>query len=175
MTGTDQQRLERLESLVSIRQLKSRYCRYIDTKQWEALRGLFTADARFEGFGSAPDGADVQTFVSGVAARLADAVSVHHCHTPEITLLSEDRARGVWAMQDHLQWPRAIALKEAPHASGFQGFGHYEEEYLREAGQWRMHRLRLTRLRIDPLPAATRFPEPASLRCHDPRWLEALP
>ncbi|HTZ23833.1 MAG TPA: nuclear transport factor 2 family protein, partial [Streptosporangiaceae bacterium] len=32
----------------------------------------------------------------------------------------------------------------------FQGFGHYHEEYRRDGdGQWRISRLRLSRLRVD--------------------------
>lgn len=164
---------EKVEALEAIRSLKARYCRYIDTKQWDRLRGLFGRSARFEGFGSAPDGADADAFVAGVSARLAKAVSVHHCHTPEIVFLAPDRARGVWAMQDHLEWPEAIRLKEAPEVRGFIGFGHYEEAYVREDGTWKMDFLRLTRLRIDPLPLDVAFPDPTALRRASPDWLDA--
>ena len=69
----------------SITQLKARHCCFIDTKQWDGLRGeLFSADARFDGFGSAPSGADVDTFVRGVANRLQDSISIHQCHMPEM-------------------------------------------------------------------------------------------
>jgi hypothetical protein len=163
---------EKLGALEDIRALKARYCRYIDTKQWDRLRGLFSADARFEGFGSAPDGSDADAFVRGVSTRLKDAVSIHHCHTPDIVFFGPSRARGVWAMQDHLEWPQPIRLKEAPEARGFVGFGHYEEEYVREAGAWKMHLLRLTRLRIDPLPTGGNFPDAAGLRLASPRWLD---
>jgi hypothetical protein len=172
MTASDLPPLERLEALEQIRTLKARYCRFIDTKQWQALRGLFSSGARFEGFGSAPDGSDADAFVAGVSSRLAQAVSTHHCHTPEIVLLTPTRARGVWAMQDHLQWPHAIALRELPDATGFVGSGHYEEEYVREEGQWKMAFLRLSRLRIDPLPAGTAFPAGGAGRAPDARWLD---
>lgn len=164
--------LQRLLDLEDIRALKARYCWSIDTKQWDALRALFAPDARFEGFGSAPDGADAETFVGGVSSRLARAISVHHCHTPEFVFLDADRVRGVWAMQDHLEWPEPIALKEAPEALGFIGYGHYEEEYRRVDGQWRMSFLRLSRLRIDPLPVA-RAAQPATLRAARTDWLKA--
>ncbi|MBV8983791.1 MAG: nuclear transport factor 2 family protein, partial [Acidimicrobiia bacterium] len=39
---------------------------------------------------------------------------------------------------------------EHPSAS-FRGYGHYNEEYVREDGGWRIRRLVLTRLRVDPL------------------------
>lgn len=163
---------DRSEALEAIHSLKARYCRYIDTKQWEGLRSLFSADARFEGFGSAPDGADADAFVAGVSQRLREAVSIHHCHMPEIVFLSADRARGVWAMNDHLEWPEPLQLKEAPEARGFVGYGHYEEEYAREQGVWKMVFLRLTRLRIDPLNAVGAFPNTAALRRASPDWLD---
>lgn len=164
--------LDRLLAHNEILELKARYCRYIDTKQWAALRDLFSPQARFEGFGSAPDGCDADRFVQGVSQRLSNAVSIHHCHMPEIVFLDRDTARGVWAMADHLEWPEPIALREAPDACGFVGYGHYEEEYRRIDGRWYMHFLRLTRLRVDDLspgPAARRS---ASLRAASTDWLE---
>ena len=143
--------LHRLIDLEAIHSLRSRYCRAIDTKDWGLLRSLFTADATFEGFGSAPDGSDVDAFVSGVSKRLANAISIHHCHMPEVIFLSDTHARGVWAMQDVLEWPEPIALKEAPMAKGFMGFGHYCEEYKKVDGIWSVNFLRLSRLRIDPI------------------------
>lgn len=166
---------ERFEALEAIQSLKARYCRFIDTKQWAGLRSLFSANARFEGFGSAPDGADADAFVAGVSARLREAVSVHHCHMPEIVFFGPERARGVWAMQDHLEWPQPLQLKEAPEARGFVGYGHYEEAYVRENGVWKMDFLRLTRLRIDPLPTGGVFPNAAALRRASPDWLDKTP
>ncbi len=55
-------------------------------------------------------------------------------------------------MMDYLEWPTKINLAEAPAARAYYGFGHYEEEYRKIAGNWKMYRLRLTRLRTVPLP-----------------------
>ncbi|CAM9917774.1 unnamed protein product, partial [Phaeothamnion confervicola] len=62
--------LDYLLCVDAIRQTKARYCRYIDTKQWERLSSIFTSDCHFEGLGSAPPGADVAMFVQGVSSRL---------------------------------------------------------------------------------------------------------
>jgi hypothetical protein len=145
--------LHNLLSLERIRQVKARYCRYIDTKQWQRLPSLFADDCRFEGLGSAPAGADVATFVSGVSTRLNNTISVHHCHMPEITLTSATSARGIWAMEDYVEWQDGSTVKETPGHRGFYGFGHYEEEYRIDAGEWKISFLRLTRLRIDAVPA----------------------
>ena len=163
--------LRRLLDLEAIRQLKARYCRYVDTKQWDRLATLFTSDTRFEGFGSAPTGAGPDDFIRGISGRLANAVSIHHCHTPEIVFTGPDSARGVWAMMDLLQFPPGQSPREAPGRRGFRAYGHYEEAYRRDGGVWRFCFLRLTRLRIDPLPDD--HPEPrADLLAASPDWLD---
>src|SRR5215470_1823207 len=96
----EQSDVQRLLDLEQIRQLKAKYCRSIDTKQWQLLRSLFTDGARFEGFRAAPTG----------------AISVHHCHTPEIVFTDDSTARGIWAMMDYLEWPAPVNLPEAPEA-----------------------------------------------------------
>lgn len=145
-----------IHAMEQIRQLKARYCRFVDTKQWLRLKELFTVDARFEGLGSAPAGCDRDAFIAGVASRLEACISVHHCHTPEIRLTGPDAARAIWAMCDYLEWPEPLPLREAPGRKGFTGYGYYEEAYRREGGAaggiWKIAFLRLVRLRVDPLP-----------------------
>ena len=76
-------------------------------------------------------------------AAVASLVSVHLGCMPEITIRSESRAEGVWAMIDRLK----------PTGSGpfteMIGWGHYHETYERIDGEWRIKTLRLTTLRVD--------------------------
>ena len=160
-----------LHDIQQIHSLKARYCRYLDTKQWSRLHELFCADARFDGFGSAPPGSNVETFIKGVSSRLRDCKSVHHCHMPELRFLDNTIARGVWAMMDYVEWPPGVNPKEAPESRGFYGYGHYEEEYRREGDTWRVAIMRLTRLRIDPLPADHSAPRKGMLSA-TPSWLD---
>jgi hypothetical protein len=161
---------QRLADLEAIRRLRARYCRYIDTKQWTRLRALFADDARFEGFASAPSGSGPDTFVAGVSARLGDAISVHQCFMPDIVFVDADHARGVWAMTDYLEWPATGRVPGAPNARGLTGYGHYEEAYRRVGDAWRFAFLRLTRLRIVPLPDDHPHPAGEALRA-SPEWL----
>ncbi len=117
---------EALTDMEKIKLLKARYCRFVDTKRWQDLRGLFTENARFEGLGSVPSGADLTTFINGISSRFRDATSVHHCHMPEIALTGRDTARGIWAMMDYVQWPEGFEVREVPGHPGFYGYGHYE-------------------------------------------------
>ena len=138
------------ESIEAIKQLKARYFRLMDTKQWDAYRQVFTDDMAFY-FESqdAPIATSGDEFVAFVRSRLATALTVHHGHMPEIELTSPDSARGVWAMSDWVDDP--------DQHRAFQGFGHYHEEYRRgEDGRWRISRLRLSRLRVDAVaPSAS--------------------
>lgn len=137
----------------AIRRLKAAYCRFVDTKQWDRLADLFTPDARFEGFGSVPDGAGPADFVAGVEAFLGTALSIHHVHTPEIELTGPDAARAIWPMMDYVDLHPDGPPADAEARRGWIGWGYYEEAYVRVAGAWRVSELRLVRQRMDPLAA----------------------
>lgn len=161
---------DRLSDLEAIKRLKAEYCRFVDTKQWDRLAALFAEETIFDGFGSAPTGSTATDFIKGISHRLAGAVTIHHVCNPEIGFLGPDRARGIWAMTDLVELAAGMRPKEAPDSRGFRGYGHYQEEYRRDGGRWKFCFLRLTRLRLDPLPAD--FPPMRSdLLAADPDWL----
>lgn len=162
--------IDDLLAIEQIKQLKTRYCRYVDTKQWDPLRALFTADVRFEGLGSAPRGATLDMFVTGISTRFREAVSIHYCPNADILLTGANTARGIWSMMDYVQWPAGFSPREAPSARGFRGYGHYEEEYRRVEGTWKIAFLRLTRIRIDPVGPGEAEPLPGLLAL-SPDWL----
>lgn len=163
--------LDYLLCVDAIRQTKAKYCRYIDTKQWDRLSSIFATDCRFEGLGSAPPGADVATFVKGVSTRLANTISVHHCHMQETVMTGPDSARVIWAMEDFVEWTDGAEVKETPGSKGFFGYGHYEEEYRRVNGEWKISFLRLTRLRLDPVLSDAPAPRMGQ-RQATPDWLD---
>ncbi len=144
--------IERLLDFEHVKRLKAEYCRFVDTKQWARLRALFTEDVVFDGFGSAPSGSTLDTFISGISSRLADAVTVHHCHMPEIEFIAPGRVRVVWAMMDIVELFGDRSPREAPGHRGFIGLGHYEDEYRKIDGEWKIAYTRLSRLRLDPMP-----------------------
>jgi hypothetical protein len=138
--------LQQLLDIEAIKQLKARYFRLMDTKQWDAWGDVFTADARME----VPE-ADLeldgrQAVVEKVSSVLAGTVTTHHGHMPEIEITGPDTARGTWAMFDYVEWTGKDGTR-----AGLRGFGHYLEEYVREDGEWRIAKTRLERLRVDPL------------------------
>ena len=134
------------EDLEAIRQLKARYCRFLDTRDVEAWRGIFAPDLTVLLDGAvSTGGADPQTgppiegvddFVPMVIGTLEGVATVHHCHTPELTLTSSTTATGIWAMEDLLFFPDGTHL---------HGAGHYHETYEKCDGRWRIKSLHLTR------------------------------
>jgi hypothetical protein len=123
----------------AIRQLKARYFRSMDMKDWDGLAACFTEDleADFrEGPGMLAYGRD--NYIEQISVILADATTIHHGHMPEIIILDEKSARGIWAMDDIVILP-GLQL---------QGWGHYHELYRKENNAWRIAKIRLTRLRL---------------------------
>jgi len=138
--------LQRLSDIEEIKRLKARYFRCLDQKKWDewgqvfargALMELPEADMTVEGRAA---------IVESVSSALTGARTVHHGHMPEIELTGDGTARGTWAMFDYVEWP-----PNGDQRVGLKGYGHYLEEYVREDGQWRIQRLHLARLRVDPL------------------------
>jgi SnoaL-like domain len=132
-----------LLEIESIKQLKARYCRYLDTKDWAAWRGIFTDDFVSDTEGSGGKiitGAD--EFVAYIRKTLGkpSQPTVHQVHAPEIELTSQTSARGVWALQDVVRLAPGLNLN---------GYGHYHETYEKVDGQWRIKTSKLTRLRVD--------------------------
>jgi SnoaL-like protein len=134
------------DELDALRRLKARYCRYLDTKDLDAWREVFTSDIAVSlDMAVSTGGADPQTappiegvdeFAPSVLASLAGVATMHHCHTPELDLTSETTAVGIWAMEDWLIFPDGREL---------HGAGHYHETYEKRDGAWRIKTLHLTR------------------------------
>jgi hypothetical protein len=140
---TDVGGLETLLAIEEIKQLKARYFRYVDTKQWDLLPSVFTDDCTFGFEGVVPGQVSryesVDDFVRGLEVILGGVTSVHHGHTPEITLSDPRTATGIWPMTDLLERPLGHPL------SSFTGYGHYYEEYRRD-DEWRIASVYLSRL-----------------------------
>jgi ketosteroid isomerase-like protein len=133
-----------VDDIESIKQLKARYFRTMDTKDWDGMRRVFADDVVVDTVasgGNVVTGAD--DFMAFLREALADVITVHHGHTPEIDLTSTTTATGIWAMEDMLRWPGGMDM---------HGYGHYHETYEKVAGSWLIKTTTLTRLRVDTTP-----------------------
>ncbi len=130
-----------LLEIEAIKQLKARYCRLLDTKDWQAWRDLFSDDFlsdTSQAGGKVIRGAD--EFVAFTRKGLRNQATVHQVHAPEIELTSPTTARGVWALEDVVRFGPGVNLR---------GYGHYTETYEKVDGQWLFTSSTLTRLRED--------------------------
>jgi hypothetical protein len=143
--------VERLDAIDEIKQLKARYFRCLDTKDWDGFADVFAPDARMdmssemrdqttEGEGVTTGNREIAAFVRGAVDPVQ---TVHHGHTPEIEFASATEARGIWAMEDKLRWPEGAPI------AWMHGYGHYHETYEKVDGHWKIKTLTLTRLRVD--------------------------
>jgi hypothetical protein len=140
--------LERLVALEEIKQLRAKYWRTLDTKQWEAWGSVFTEDCTLKyDSGVSTGGGDPQTnptvstrkgMVESVRTGLHQAVTVHMGHFPEIEFISDSEAKGIWPMEDIVE-----------HGTSWMiGHGHYHDTYRKVDGKWLISSVHLTRLRM---------------------------
>ncbi len=153
MTRDHETLLRNLLDIEEIKQLKARYFRTLDTRDWNGFGDVFSRDGLLE----VPEAdatrngrAEIVAFVSGA---LEGARTVHHGHMPEIELHGPASASAVWAMED-----QRFFEADDPSAlwASAIGAGHYHETYVATPEGWRIASLRLTRLRLvfEPLPGA---------------------
>jgi hypothetical protein len=140
----------------AIKQLKARYFRLMDTKDWGGFRALFSPDVHVDVSGDGAGTFDgIDEFMTMLVPTLRDVVSVHHGHMPEIEVTSPTTATGVWAMEDRLRFTTSEGVTE------LHGAGHYHETYEKIDDTWRIKSLVLTRLRLDLTTIDQNSPEPA--------------
>jgi hypothetical protein len=136
---------ERLLAIEEIRQLKARYFRCLDTKDWAGLAAVFAPDGVLDHREAEMEHTvtGAQAIADSIEGAVREAITVHHGHMSEIEILSPTTARGIWAMEDKLWWPEGSPYKT------IHGYGHYHEEYSKVESEWKISLNRLTRLRID--------------------------
>ena len=125
---------------LAICEVKARYCRCLDTKDWAGYADVFTEDLVLDTTGSGGqrvEGRDAA--VAMVRGSVEQAITTHHVHSPEIRV-EGDEATAIWAMQDRNIWPTGRTLL---------GFGHYHERYRRVDGAWKITESRLTRINME--------------------------
>jgi hypothetical protein len=139
--------IDGLRDRLAICDLKARYCRFLDTKQWDAWSDLFTEDYELDvsAAGGGPPIKGREAAMVSVLASIGQAVTAHQVHFPEITL-NGDEAVAIFPMQDRVIF--------APDRPSITGYGHYHDRLVRRNGEWKIAALKLTRLHMDVHPPA---------------------
>lgn len=114
----------------SIKQLKARYFRALDTKDWPLMKTCLASKciARYDGGKYSFEGCD--NIVRFFRSYMDDPqrIFLHQGHHPEITLISDNEARGIWYLQDTV-----IDLNKQ---TTLRGAGFYHDEYLLINNSW---------------------------------------
>jgi uncharacterized protein (TIGR02246 family) len=121
-----------LVEIEQIHQLKYRYVRFLDTKRWDDLAELFTADATASYGGGATERTGRDAIMRFLVAAMADEeiLTSHKVHQPEITFDGPDRATGVWALDD------VVVLGHL--GMTVRGASFYDDRYAKVDGEWRI-------------------------------------
>ena len=133
--------MERLVAIEDIKNLKARRIRAMDEKRWADYEAMHAPDHVSDSYGGAP-AVGAKANAERLAQVLGHITSVHHAHTPELTISSATTAEGVWAMEDMLFW------KQGSEDHWLHGFGHYHERYRKDAEGWRFVYRKLTRILV---------------------------
>lgn len=150
--------LDRLLAIEEIKKLKARYFRCVDAQDAEGFANVFTPDGvldmRFVNeapnlAGTGPASAASTAVLEGRAAIVKAVkavrglwISAHHGHMPEIEFESDNRATGIWSMEDFV-----VNVPGTPEFK-IHGRGLYHETYERLQTGWHIKYSKLTRLHL---------------------------
>jgi hypothetical protein len=121
-----------LEAIELIKQLKSRYFRFLDTGNMQGLRSVFSEDPGIHY--RSPSYEYKKQGWGELAAFFEESFSktkfgIHTGHHPEITV-SGDTATGIWYLHD-----KFVSLDSG---ITFEGSAIYQDRYVKEEGEWKI-------------------------------------
>jgi uncharacterized protein (TIGR02246 family) len=128
-------RVRRLEDREAIHELFMRYRQCLDEKDFSGYAALFSEDGEFVAAGGTARGrARIEELVDGMRGSLLTSVAGDDLHivvNPEL-VVSGDRAtaRSTWI----------YLVRGAEGEPTLAKVGHYEDELVREGGEWRFAR-----------------------------------
>lgn len=120
-----------LKDIEAIKRLKYAYFRGIDSADMNLLAGIFHTNisAHFIGGNYEWKIDGCESFLEAIANGFhAEVVCQHNGHHPEIDILNETEASGIWYLHDIFY---NLRTKELTHGTAF-----YRDLYVREGGQW---------------------------------------
>jgi hypothetical protein len=134
-----------LEAIELIRQQKAKYCRYLDTKQFDKWEQLFTPNATIVFYNLdnsvMAQFESIAEFSPMTRAFFATTQTIHQTHNSEIEFTSDTEASAIWSMEDrHIYAPEGDNPPKTMH-----GYGFYYDTWELVDGEWKLSRLELRR------------------------------
>jgi len=126
-------RLQQLEDVEQIKRLKYRYFRSMDTGDFDTLQMLYTDDIKVDYIGGSyrwqMEGRK-NLIDAQIASFNSEAIGCHTGHHPEIDILSDTMATGIWYMTDIFMDFRKKTV--------FHGSALYRDTYEKINGIWKI-------------------------------------
>jgi SnoaL-like domain len=133
--------LQELIEIESIKQLKFRYLRAVDTHDWPLMETLFADDATVwlgGGKYSHSGIADIMNFFKTLVtpSMISSHIAVH----PEIEIKGPSEASGIWRLVDSVFFLEGNAAVGAGIEGGeaLSGAGYYYDDYVKTTGGWKI-------------------------------------
>jgi hypothetical protein len=131
-----------LDDIEAIKQVQGRFLRAADTRDAELIRTTIIDDFYCDtGSGGRGETKGIEDFVIRISTT--PALAVHHALMPEIELTSPNTANGIWAV--HM-------FAKTANGTVVDGYGHYNNTYVKVGGSWRLSTLRLGWLHRESRP-----------------------
>lgn len=120
---------EDLVEIEAIKQVKYRYLRAVDTRDWDLLATTLTEDATsaYSSGKLSYDGRDAIIAFLRESMPEKDMLTSHKVHHPEIVLTGPDRADARWALEDIV-----III---PAGMSLRGAAYYEDKMVKVDGE----------------------------------------
>lgn len=141
--------MNNLEEIEAIHQLKYRYMRAVDLKDFELLASTFTTDAvsAYDGGKQSHQGRDA--IIRWLRSAMDnEIVTLHQVHHPEIELTGASTAKGQWYLEDRVINP-GEDTPEMPAHSILSGTAFYSDEYVKQSGEWLISRTGYERVYVE--------------------------
>jgi len=135
-----QKQVQALQDIEAIKRLKHAYFRAIDSADLELMKTLVTPDVEVHFVGGdyewRLEGRD--QYVEAISRNFnSQVIAQHNGHHPEITIVSDTEAEGIWYLHDNFYNLRAKLFTT--------GTAFYHDRYRKVDGQWRIASTRYTR------------------------------
>ncbi|MFA4836933.1 MAG: nuclear transport factor 2 family protein [Dehalococcoidia bacterium] len=136
--ATLQQRIQRLEDIEAIKNLKRRYIFSIDMGRYDDATDTFTEDAIIDYgvFGLYRGREALRKYLTSDVSKQRSRLGIHHLHSPLIEFVNDTLATGIWELQAMVQ-PKTVD-------KAYWMAGYFTDEYVKENGQWKQNKLKIT-------------------------------
>lgn len=125
-------RIQKLEDIEAIKQLKARYWFACDQRDAQGIKDCFVDDKLLIDFGFIGQFTDINKFIS-LFLEMTDKpshIDLHHGLAPEIEITNAVSAKGRWRMQFQL-------IETQTQVVQFMG-GYYQDTYRKDEGGWKI-------------------------------------